>query len=73
MVLKPYLELIDKERNIYELAELYDQNRKPVLDYINILQDPINGSELVLSKSKLKGSKKIMRYTIMFQILLLMN
>lgn len=54
---QPYLELIDKERNIYELAELYDQNRKPVLDYINILQDPINGSELVLSKSKLKGSK----------------
>jgi len=52
-----YLELIDKERNIYELAKLYDQNRKPVLDYISLLQDPYNSSELLLSKSKLKGFK----------------
>jgi ubiquinone/menaquinone biosynthesis C-methylase UbiE len=53
-----YLDLIDKERNIYELSELFNQNRRPVLDYINILQDPHNGNKLSLFESHLKGYKE---------------
>ena len=32
-----YFELIDKEKNIYDLANLYNQNRKEVKDFIDIL------------------------------------
>lgn len=35
-----YFNLIDKERNIYELADLKSQNRKEVSEYIDILQFP---------------------------------
>ena len=35
--------MIDVERNIYEPATLHHQKRKKVKDYIDLLQDPING------------------------------
>ena len=53
-----YYELIDKERNIYELAELYPQNRKDVNDYLDILQDPISKSTLKLNGNHLIGDKE---------------
>ena len=55
---KFYLDLIDKERNIYELAKLYSQNRKDVSSYIDILQDPKTGAPLKLDGSKLVGNRE---------------
>lgn len=52
-----YLELIDKERNIYELADLHSQNRKNVEEYLDILQDPNTGKPLTVEGDKLKGEK----------------
>jgi ubiquinone/menaquinone biosynthesis C-methylase UbiE len=53
-----YLRLIDKERNIYELAELYKQNRKAVSEYIDLLQDPNSGAQLELGNQKLSGDRE---------------
>lgn len=50
--------LIDKERNIYELAELYPQNRKSVSEYLDLLQDPISQSALTIEKDTLIGEKE---------------
>lgn len=52
-----YYKLIDKERNIYELAELYPQNRKKIEEYIDLLQDPISGKPLSLDGENLIGDK----------------
>ncbi|MGQ0828895.1 MAG: class I SAM-dependent methyltransferase [Bacteroidota bacterium] len=54
---KFYLDLIDKERNIYELADLYPQNRKEVSAYIDILQDPKTGEGLKMDQNKLIGDR----------------
>jgi hypothetical protein len=35
-----YLNLIDKERNIYEPAQLFHQNREAVSNYINNMRSP---------------------------------
>ena len=56
-VLDRYYNLIDKERNIYELAELYPQNRKEVCTYIELLQDPKTGAALKLEQNKLLGNR----------------
>lgn len=53
-----FLSLIDKERNIYELAELYHQNRCPVETFMDILQDPKTGAEMKLVDNKLLGEKE---------------
>jgi ubiquinone/menaquinone biosynthesis C-methylase UbiE len=50
-----YFDLIDKERNIYELAELYSQNRRNVNSYIDLLQDPFSKEPLKLENDKLIG------------------
>jgi hypothetical protein len=47
-----FFNLIDKERNIYELAQLFHQTRKPLSEYINILQDPKTGKEIELRENK---------------------
>ena len=48
-----FLNLIDKERNVYEEAQLFHQTRKPISEYVNILQDPITGNEIVLKNQEL--------------------
>lgn len=53
-----YLNQIDKERNIYELAELHQQNRKEVSEYIDLLKDPSSESSLTLNGNFIAGSKK---------------
>ena len=50
--------MIDEQRNIYELSNLYSQNRKNVEDYLDILQDPQTGEELHFENDSLKGSRK---------------
>lgn len=52
-----YYQLIDKERNIYELAELYPQNRKDINEYIHLLQGPVSHEPLQLEGKNLKGEK----------------
>lgn len=51
--LKLYLDLIDKERNIYEKASLHQQQRKKIDTYYNILQDPKDRSNLKLKDNYL--------------------
>jgi ubiquinone/menaquinone biosynthesis C-methylase UbiE len=53
-----YYNLIDRERNVYELAELYSQNRRNVNTYVNLLQDPYTGESVELKNEKLIGSKE---------------
>ncbi len=52
-----YFDLIDKERNIYELADLYPQNRREVSTYADILQDPKTGNALKIEQNKLVGNR----------------
>lgn len=40
---KLYLDLIGKERNVYELATLYHQNRNPVSTFVHLLKAPTGG------------------------------
>lgn len=42
-----YLSLIDKERNIYAPAQLFDQNRAPVIDYLENMRSPGNNEALL--------------------------
>lgn len=64
-----FLNLIDKERNIYELADLYPQNRAGVDAYIDMLQDPETGQELKVKQNKVIGANKydIKNNVIFFQ------
>ena len=50
-----FLSQIDKERNIYELADLYHQNRRPVGEYLNILKDPFSNEPLSIKSDRLVG------------------
>ena len=50
-----FLSQIDKERNIYELADLYHQNRRPVEEYLNILKDPLSNEPLSINEDRLVG------------------
>lgn len=47
--------MLDKERNIYELSDLYVQNRKKVDSYIDLLQDPSSQTKLKISNNQLEG------------------
>lgn len=47
--------MLDKERNIYELSDLYVQNRKKVDSYIDLLQDPSSQTKLKISNNHLEG------------------
>ncbi len=53
-----FYNLIDKEKNIYELSELYEQNRYAVSSYLNILKDPYSEVKLKLENDTLTASKK---------------
>ena len=53
-----YLELIDKEKNIYNLASLYSQNRVDVEDYIDILIDPYDKSNLKVVDNLVHGANR---------------
>lgn len=48
-----YFSLIDKEKNIYELATLFPQNRRGVDEYIHLLQDPITGEDVIFDGNKI--------------------
>jgi len=50
---KLYYDLIDKEKNIYELSKLYEQNRKTVADFIDLLIDPVTHEPLEIKNNKL--------------------
>ena len=50
-----YLDLIDKERNIYQLSELFQQKRKKVDSYFHLLKDPYSHNKLNLVNNKLEG------------------
>lgn len=52
-----YLKFIDKEKNIYELAELYAQNRRDVSEYIQILEDPNTGENVRIEGDKIRSTK----------------
>lgn len=56
-ILKTFRRLIDRSRDIYELAELFPQNRRPVSEYLEVLQDPESQSSLSLGEGTLKGNK----------------
>lgn len=53
---KLYFDLIDKEKNIYELASLYPQNRKEIKEYIDLLVDPITHEPLNFSDNKITSN-----------------
>lgn len=50
--------LIDKERNIYELAELHHQQRKPVEEYISNLIVPNSQEKLLIEGNKIISETK---------------
>lgn len=58
MIRNPYLSQIDRERNIYELAELFAQNRRNVNEYLDILKDPESNDPLLFSERELIGKRK---------------
>jgi len=45
-----YYKLIDKERNIYELAGLVAQNRRPVREYAAIIQNPVTKEKMSIEE-----------------------
>ena len=51
-----FYELIDKERNIYEIAELYNQQRNDVSSYLDILVDPYSKDKLTLNGNIISGN-----------------
>lgn len=61
--LEYYYSLIDKERNIYELAILIEQNRKPVKEYIDILRNPITKSKITLEEAEQMSRNNTISFT----------
>jgi ubiquinone/menaquinone biosynthesis C-methylase UbiE len=61
-ILDFYYNLIDKERNIYELAELIEQNRKPVSEYIDFIQNPETGNTVTLDEIKDKIENNLINF-----------
>jgi ubiquinone/menaquinone biosynthesis C-methylase UbiE len=59
---KRYYTLIDKEKNVYELAQLYPQNRKKVEEFMDVLADPETKQPLELKGDELKSKSNT--YTI---------
>ena len=51
-----FYEMIDKERNVYEVANLFSQIRNEVEVYKEILQDPFSSTSLIFEKDKIIGS-----------------
>lgn len=52
-----YLPFIGKEKNIYELATLFPQNRRSVKEYVHLLHDPKTAEEITINGDKLISSK----------------
>ena len=56
--------LISKSRNIYQEADLFHQNRRPIESYLDLLACPTNGNDqLIISESKLV-TKQGLEYNI---------
>jgi ubiquinone/menaquinone biosynthesis C-methylase UbiE len=59
------LELVDEERNVYEPARLYEQNRRPVDEYVTNLQSVDgSGSSLRYEDGSLVGLGSDVRYPV---------
>ena len=48
-----FYKMIDRERNVYEIAELFEQKRNEVVSYLDLLQDPFSSKDLRISGNKL--------------------
>lgn len=59
---KIYLEQIDKNRDIYELAKLYSQNRMPISEFQDILMNPETGKKFTPEEVKQLTSNNIFNY-----------
>ncbi|MCF6212462.1 MAG: class I SAM-dependent methyltransferase [Flavobacteriaceae bacterium] len=59
-----YFELIDKQRNVYQSATLYKQNRNSVDSYIDVLQCIETGESLEINKGKLTNTSHTKAYKI---------
>jgi len=67
---KLYLDLVDKEKNIYELATLFEQNRKDITDYFDCLASPvIRGGELVLKNNEIICKQSNNKYPVIKKII----
>ncbi|MCC6251288.1 MAG: class I SAM-dependent methyltransferase [Bacteroidia bacterium] len=65
-----YFDLIDKERNIYEPARLYDQNRESVKNYIDNMRAPgDNDAILTVQDGSAKCAKNGKSYRIENEVL----
>ncbi|MEI6122909.1 MAG: class I SAM-dependent methyltransferase [Bacteroidota bacterium] len=53
-----YFKLIGKEKNIYELATLFPQNRRDVGEYVQLLKDPKSEEEVLVKGNKIISSTK---------------
>jgi len=59
-----YFNLIDKQRNVYENATLFKQNRNKVETYVDVLQCIKTGESLKLENGKLTNKSKTTSYKI---------
>ena len=50
-----FYKMIDRERNVYEIAELFEQKRNEVVSYLDLLQDPFSSKDLIISDDKIIG------------------
>ncbi len=63
-----YFNLIDKQRNVYQQAQLYQQNREDVSRYINLLQCIETGEPLTLKDDLLSNTSQTKSYKIIDNI-----
>lgn len=63
-----YFNLIDKQRNVYQQAQLYQQNREDVSQYVNLLQCIETGEPLTLTDDLLSNTSHTKSYKIVDNI-----
>jgi len=59
-----YYSLIDKQRNVYQKATLFEQNRRDIKDYVNYLQCIETGENLLFKDNKLTNKSNTKSYDI---------
>jgi len=59
-----YFNLIDKQRNVYQNATLFKQNRNKVKNYINLLQCIKTGEPLEISENRLTNKSHTTSYKV---------
>ncbi len=63
-----YFNLIDKQRNVYQRAQLYQQNREDVSRYLDLLQCIETGESLTLTDNLLSNTSQTKSYKIVDNI-----